>query len=388
MKYIQMIIVVIVLSIFVPRVLDAGKKSDNVNLSYSETFDKFIVMFKGVDNKTLQYQVEFESNITLDEYMENLPFKTYNYLLSKNKFPAKFSQWADSELIRKNSQTINIKPDSNYNQKQIPLYTIFESKPKYLRLGYSKFGITSDKNGINVIDMNINKIDDNRSQNFTGILKNLEFKFPIKNYFTNPSTKKPFDEGAFIQDDKDEIYHVKLVNDEIVAKKTMIKQKVDFMSVNENTRREFYGVLISGGVVSLVIYDNYKLVNLPSQHYDPTTDKFSLTITPVSKYLVIEKDSGSYAYKFDENYKIEREFYYPIKEKEYILKEWIVPFELSLKPSYRYEFEIKFHQKAFILNVLLAILTLLLYRRNNNGLAKVGISLVFGIYGFVTLILI
>lgn len=384
-KIIQIVILSFILAIFLPRGIDALLKSpkESASINYSEVYNDFIIQTS--KQKEVLYFKGKDKNLSLDEYLDSLPFSFYTYLIANNRFP--YDEWRNADKIRANSQKFSIKPE-NFNQKHPPIFTIFESNPKYLKLGYNEFAITSDKSGIIFTNLNTLKKDENLSKEFTTTLLNLDFKFPIQAHFTNPTTKKPFDEGVFLKDSKNELFHIKMKNLAPFVKKTKIKD-VDFMLISENERREFYGAIIDKNGVSLVSYDNYSLINLPSKHYDPATDRLEISITPMSKSMSIKKNDIVYVYYFDKNYNVLRTFEYKFGTLNGLkmIKKIVLPFEIFLADSYAYKFNISnINLKVFWLNLLLFVFALYIFRNKKERFAKSILVLIFGIYGFLSVL--
>ncbi|MSN95807.1 DUF4857 domain-containing protein [Campylobacter sp. FMV-PI01] len=354
-KFIKAIIIALILAIFLPRIIDTifAQKSHKANVYYSEIYDEFIVQTHNPNLKKSFYLKNGDENLTLDEYLEALPFNHYNYLISKNKFP--FLEWANSDKIKKHSQRFSLKPEI-YNQKKLPVFTIFESNPKYLKLGYNKFALSGDGDKLIFTDLTTLKIDENLSTIFTKALKEKDFIFPIKNHYSNPITKKPFDEGVFLKDSKDEIYHLKMINSHPFVRKTRLKD-IDFILVDEKIQREFYGLAITkDNKINLISYDDYKLINLPFASYNPKKDSFKLSITPLSKSISISSEDKIYSYHLDDEFKPIKSFVYEINQnkKAKFIKDLFLPFELILDSSYAYKFKFaNFSLFGFILNIIL-----------------------------------
>lgn len=387
-KNINLLIVVVLLSIFLPLIFDSAFNNgkNGVRVYYSEILDEFLVQGYNEAKKEPFFYVGHDKNISLDDFMQNLPFKFYSYLLSKNIFPEQFKEWADSDKIRENSQNLSIKPDV-FNQKQIPVFTIFESKPKYLRLKFNKFGIRNNSDGLEFVNLENLSIDQNLSAIFTKSLKDANFKFPFIKFYTNANTKKPFDEGVFIIDGKDEIYHLKMEYNTPQVKQTGIKNSsVSLIIVNENPRREFYAALLDGEGVKLISYDNYKLVDLPSQGYNPKNMNFQLVIEPLSRVVTIESDDNVTAYKLDDKYNVLDKFEYKLKKNESFLKakEIIFPFIIKKDYGYSYKFTFSdFSKSALFLNFALFVVFMLFCFRRSRSVFRVFLILLTGIYGFI-----
>lgn len=170
------------------------------------------------------------------------------------------------------------------------------------------------------------------------------------------------------------------------VKKTDIKGD-DLVIVSENAKKEFYAAILSKNSVKLISYDDYKLIELPSGDYDPSTDKFALYITPISKSVVIHKKDKILGYKLNDDYAINSAFHYDILRETTAkdIKEMILPFEIRNLSSYLYGFKFDgVYVKALILNLILCCLSMLLYGKSE--LIRHIFVLIFGIYGFIAMI--
>lgn len=388
LKDINFVIVTLLLAVFLPLMTDTvfSESKDTARIYYSETLDKFLLQGYDRQKKEPFFKIGLDQNISLDEFMENLPFKFYSYLLSKNLFPKELSEWANDDKIMENSQNLNIKPDM-FNQKQVPIFTIFESKPKYLKLKFNEFGIRNAKEGLEFISFDTLKIDANISQRYTNALKELEFQFPFKEAYSNPNTKKPFDEGVFLIDDKYEVYHLKMVQNSPVVVRTGIKNdSISFILMAENPRKEFYGALIDRDGVKLISYDKYQLIDLVSENYDPKSSKFQLAITPLSKTVTIENEGNTTVYKLDNKYKVLDKFEYTFSGNESYenAKKTFFAFEIKQEPSYAYKLNFSdFSKNALFLNLVLFIVFLMINFKRNRSIFRALVVLLTGIYGFI-----
>lgn len=391
-KAVILSIIVLVLAIFLPRVINSmfGQPTYTARIAYSEVLDKFLVQDYDEKKDEVLYQVEFDKNITLDEFMEALPFRFYSYLISKDKFPKLFSEWANAEKIRENSQVLNIKTD-NFNQKFLPLYTLFESQPKYLKLQFNQYAIKSNNDGIEFIDLENLEENATMSTKFSLAMRDVGFKFPLKLYFTNPTTKKPLDEGAFVVDNNDKVFHIKMISGKPFVKDTSIKNSdIKMIFITENLRKEFYGALVDESGVYLISYDNYKLIKLPSNEYNPKTMTFYLGINPISKMSIIEMPDKVKAYKLNSDYTVQREFIYPLKidKTAQEIEKFLFLFEIQRADGYNFRLEFsKFSTLALMLNfILLAIYLLIFYKKDRSNF-KIFLIAISGVYGFIAAIL-
>jgi hypothetical protein len=64
------------------------------------------------------------------------------------------------------------------------------------------------------------------------------------------------------------------------------------IKISENRRREYYGLLLAGdGGLYLLTYDNYRLVRLPLENYDPDRMDFKLIVNPLFRTAVYSDET-------------------------------------------------------------------------------------------------
>ncbi len=393
LKIVYFGVFILFLALFLPRIIDTAlsEAKKNPKVYFSENLNQFLIQGYDREAKKSYFLTESGDELSTEGFMQNLPFKFYSYLLAKGIFPDQYTDWANADKIRANSQILAIKP-SFYNQKSIPLFTLLESKPKFLKLQFNNYGIRGKKDRIEFVNLETLKVDDALSQTYTDALKQSGFIFPLKCHYSNPTTRKVFDEGAFLQDKQNTIFHLKMINGKPLVKNTKIKNAtIKKIIMNENQRKEFYGALIDDSGVKLISYDNYRLIPLPSRMYKPESMVYSLFITPLSRTVIINMDDKVEAYKLDNNYQILRNFSFPIENNnQWItnIKKYLLPFTLKKKDGYRHEYTLSdFSFLVLLANALFALLYLVVTFKRKVPILHFIIIGIFGIYGFIALCL-
>lgn len=408
LKYFTVFIGILMASYFLPKLYSDffSKRAKNTLIYYSvvdNNFYKYEYIFgKKVSTK---YSTIDNKELKKDDYVKLFPFSYGRYLLENNLFPKKFNYILEEpEILKRNSQYFRFDA-AKINAKQVPLYMMLESKPKYKKLKKSDDLYRLTKNSIEFIDLTTNTVKKEKTQHFTKALKESGAVFPLRNAYSNPSTMKSFDEGTFFVDNNFNVFHVKMIEGKAFVKNTKIQNKdIKNITISESPRREFYGSLVTSNEVFLISYKNYELIKMPYLNYDYKNTDFKLTVNPVNKNLTFTK------YNEDKNeviidtivtthdYKIKDKLTYIQSLKQSynyeFIKELIFPFELRLDKTlkYYYSFKIENNFYNFIyLNLILFFVYLLFLKVKQRDVFEYKMNyliiLCSGIYGLLSIFL-
>lgn len=403
------ILTILVISIFLPTLYKNifGTRVDKTMVFYSPVDEDFIKMtrLKGKDRKVIYSNFQDET-YSLDEHKIKLPFIFYSDLLKIDKFPEKFSSYAqDIMSIRREKSYMKIKPEM-IKTKVVNLYPLFESKPKYSSLELPKDLFSLTKEGIQFVTTSTNKINTKKSNVYNNRLKELGAKFPLYDAFGTPTTRKPFDEGYFILDSTSQLFHLKQIDNKPSIKKVPTKDfETKFVLNKENSRKEFYGLLISKtNDVYLMMYDDYELVKLPVENFDYNKKSIKLMTTPINRIITIEhidkrkKEKNITTIVTNLDYEVikKNNYTYSLKKGAVYenIKKWIFPFKVYLvkNPNGDYSFQIRdLNENAFTFTLILSLVFLIYLKVKGYSIRKHFLQVVLiatsGIFALIALIL-
>ena len=281
------------------------KRTYTPNVSYSSVSKKFLLSSYN-ENSGFEYSDTDGNKFGRIKYQMLLPMVYFRDLLMWNKLPKEIDKIKiDPRIIERNRQYVFMRT-SDFNSPEIKLYPLFESASIYTRIEEpdSLFRI---KDSMEFIDAETNKVDKERSEIFTAALKKKDFKFPAENIFGNLDPRKPFDEGYFVVDSAGKVFHLKMKKGKPWVTETGIKteNKIKYMSIEENPRQEFYGVLVTdANEFFLLTYNNYKLVKLPVDEYTKDISSFFMSCDMLKRTIKIASKNKEYCIVTDKNYKI------------------------------------------------------------------------------------
>jgi hypothetical protein len=253
--------------------------SDQYPFVYYSTILKEICL---IDYKNKKFPMEdLKGNKYSTEQFDSLiPMLNYRQLMTDGKLPDSINgKKITPQILRSKSVVYRYKP-SDVGAPVNGLYILFESMPKRVGLEIPD-DVFRLKNNIEFIDAKTNTLETEKSELFRQALDKEGFQYPARWLAGNPNPRKPYDEGYFILDANDQLFHLKMVNNRPYVKNTRIGEKiqVSYFSMLEVADKRFYGFLFSKqGEIHIIENDgaNYKTLQLDIAPIDMQKDEVIL----------------------------------------------------------------------------------------------------------------
>ncbi len=328
-----------------------------------------------------------------------LPFSNFRLLLSKGLMPDSLQgKKINIDTLRYNNLFMRLRPKV-INAPGIKMFPLFESKPARLKLTMPKDYVRFNTR-MEFVNASKNMVEEGITKRFTSALTEQGFTFPGIKYFGNPSTRKAFDEGYFVVDAAEKFFHIKKIKGKPYCKNIPLPAgfTVRHMVVYENALREFYGLLINDkNEVYLLLYNQYKLQQLPVQDYNALTDQLVFRGDLFYRLTTVVKDRESVSVVVNRKYKkiaaYEKEIPASYGKTAAIVHDYLFPFTLRFSISTTYFQNFYFSAYSFAalwLNIILMFSLFFLKRyRGRAGLKRwydFILVLLSGIYGFIGVI--
>lgn len=371
-------------------------------VSYSPVSDTFVVteglgadlrIFTiGRDGKVV------DDNLTKEQRDSLLPQVYFNQLTARGEWPDSIGDDSVSIPMLKQAQWTFTSMPLDINKRNARVYMMMESMPPRFELQDPEEAFTLD-GSIEFVDMATNTVNTRRSQDFARVMDDRGFRFPLRSYSADITTRKPYDEGYLLVDDAGDIYHLKMQAGKPYMAKVSRPDTVEarHVFILENPETRHLG-LVSDGRHNLYVLEKegYRLMRLPIDDVDPERDRISIFKTyfnwvvklrdgDVVRWVAIEPDNygllGQYE-RHDQPSAIAGAASY------------IFPFVLSftsLEDSYAYPRITDLSCKALIFGIVLAAATALLGRRRQGAVAvavNALLALVLGVYYFIPFLLV
>lgn len=395
-RILLILITIIIFSVYFPKFYWSAISQKNAlnSIFYSPVLEDFLI----IDFQHDKYYDANDNVYTREETDKLLPFTYFRLLASKGLLPDSLNgKKIDIEEIRQNAINFRISP-ADFHQPQIPLYPLFESKPERLKLEIPDefFRI---ENRMEFITCKTNEIDETMSKMFTDSLISQGFSFPAKKCFGNPSVRKLNDEGYFIFDANDDLYHIKKVNKKPSCKIIKIPEniKITKIFVKEYQLNEFYAFVITEeSKLYLLMYNTYIFLELPVNNYNYAEDILKLSGNIFYRMISIYKKNQQNVYVTNRNYEVidsyEEKLLNNQERQASLIASYIFPFELKLKSENSKYIDFYFSQLRFssvYLNILYLLITIFIFNRKKiklyDGIVDYLIVFCTGIYGFIAI---
>lgn len=400
-KFLLVVIVVFIASIYLPQIYwkTFPYRYSLPRVYYSPILEDLLILkqingrgrIKDINGKSYSLK-EFESLVPQSNYSQLV----YDGLLPDSVNGVEF----DVPELRKNFFRVAIKPIKIFSFDLL-LYPLIESAPDRPNLVYpDEFFTVKDR--MRVINASSNQENEVFSTIFTAALKDNDFIFPPKRIFGNPTTRKPFDEGYFIVDNKDDLYHLKRVKDMPYCRKIELPvgTKIVYADVVEKTLQEFYGFFITEkNELLLISYDEYKVINIPIKNYSYQSSNLNIVGDILYRTISVTNDNKVSFFIFNRQYDLVENYQDSVihqnESTQGIIAAYLFPFTLSLSSEKSQFINFYFESNGYdfiLFNIALSILFIIfLFIRKTkikDNYLFIVLLILTGIYGIVPIFLI
>ncbi|WP_265821371.1 DUF4857 domain-containing protein [Geovibrio ferrireducens] len=369
-RYLLLIAAVISFSSLIPFIYTVtfGKRAERPAIFYSKVIEDIVYSLEDRSGSRKYYDGA-GNEYSAREYTKLIPFIQFRDLQKWGMYPETVGgEHITAEQASNDRDFVNIHSYWIDGDKvRIKLYPLFEAESDFTKIEMPSelFRITSRMEFINGVR---NAVDEEKSTLFTNALRDAGFVFPPRMVAGNPTTRKSYDFGYFVQDGAGDVFHLMQVKGQPLIKRTDIKPdgEILYIKVAENHYLPYYGFLItSDGGVYHMMKEEYGLKKLPVENYRPLEQMFRYVKDPLNMTVKITDENGEHVYVADKNYGFEKKFFYPyegrIRGAFRVVYDTVFPFQINTKHPDKYgsylnmDFSDRPHA-AFIFSAVLAAL--------------------------------
>jgi len=377
--------------------LATAEAGQNIFSYYSSVEKSFCTIdFDDTKDKLIRKNIKTNYEYTEAEFDSILPLFYSRQLLADGRMPETIHGIpVPPKEIRRKNFFYRTNP-SDKNRPRIPVYTLFESFSGRVNLEMPG-DVFRLNNKIEFIDPETNSVKKEKSELFMKAFLKRNFAFPAKFAAGNPSTRKPYDEGYFIIDNNDRLFHLKMVNGKPFLKNINISSNIKpvYITVMEPDDRSFYAFMFdSNHKLYSISTNNYELEEIPCPQFNLNKDRLMIMANMLYWNVNVIAPEGKLVYALDAKNKSVVDsavFKRELPEKAFIRH--ILPFTLSFEASNtKYVFpKIKTGSAyIFIFNILFTILfiTINVYRKKDFKLIPTLWIACTGLFGFIPSIIL
>lgn len=366
-------------------------------VAYSPINGSFIIS-ENNDSGTDIYDLEADGHTPRNRYTKNerdslLPQIYFNQLIGRDKLPDSINGKEVTVSLLKQSQWIFNSIPRNINRRNPDVFLMMESMPERFDLEDPKVVFRLDGK-IEFIDIATNSTDKVKTDRFNEILNKSGFKYPVKSFNANITSRKPYDEGYLLADADGDIFHMKMQAGRPYLRKVSKPDSViaEHVFILENIDRRPLGLVVdSENNLYILEKEGYKLIKLPVGKVNPSREKITVLKNMFNWVVKIsdEKQSRWVAFESDD-YKPLGE--YCVKYPEYAsdkIKQYIFPYSLtftSIDDCFVRPHISDISWYAIFINIILA--GILIFKNRRFDIVKTITTLVFGIFAFIPFIII
>lgn len=369
------------------------KRPEKKWLYYSEISHEFIITEEVSDtiseqNGMIYYSPEGKQ-FTEAEYMQLLPFLYTRKLALMEALPDSINGLPFNRELQQSVKRGMLLAGGLFTYQLNPL---FESKSGLVRpvLPDDLFRINS--RGLEFIDPETNRIDQEKSRRFTTVLQSHGFQFPAGEIYGIPSVLKSRDDGYFITDREGDLYHLLMAKGEAVCRK--IETAIAISHIKCTVPGDIYAYIYDTDRQLYVLFPDYTIKKLPMI---PSNGRYMYSHNQFYKTFKNTDTDSTRMYVLDSNYDLVD--YYAMeadhysKSKEAFIESHLFPFRIMITPGYAHLIPLPNPFRRFIwLNLALTgiLLAIKAGKRRKLGnifnLIDLLSVLIFGIFGFISVL--
>ncbi|MGL5636600.1 MAG: DUF4857 domain-containing protein [Bacteroidales bacterium] len=358
---------------------------------YSSVSNEFVHL-KSTDTGMIRENIAGTKNYTESQFDSILPFFYLRQLVSEGRFPDSINGKATP---MKEAQRYNFMfryTPTEYFKERIDLYPLFESMSGRVDLKMPDDFMRINKDGVWFLVAETNSTDTEKSELFTNTFIKEGFKFPASNIWGNPSPKKEYDEGYFIKDAEDKLFHLKMMRNRPFIREVSQpeNQNIEWFNVTEFRNRAFFGVgFDKNGNVYMLQKPGYDWVKLPVAPFDIQKDRMLIVGEPINWTIhTTQGNTNNYYAISATDYSVTDTYQISNQENIYTqIAKFIFPFEIKFTTpnDEQVKFRIEnFSALALIFNLIIATFVFLNDRKSTKESLVI---LLFGLYAFIPYIL-
>jgi hypothetical protein len=332
---------------------------------------------------------------TENEFDSIVPMMHFRQLAKDGRLPDSLhGREISQRILSAHSFFFRYRPSDRFRPK-IKLYPMLESMPKRVdlempgdvfRLGHK----------IEFIDAETKQVNEEKSLQFDQALKKRGFQGPAKLVAGSPTTRKAYDEGYFIIDNNNQLFHLKRVNGKPFAAQVKLNEGIvpEWIQTTEYPTKAFYGFMLSkAGKWYIIATNGYELKEVPTPEFNPKTDNLLIMADLFNWNVQVTSEAGLETWALDaESLAPVDTIHFENTQKPNPIAVWIFPFQINMKSKNHAWIvpNLKFNGLQYLMvSIILAAGYFIFYNRKRKNKPVQSLWIVAtGIFGLFSILLI
>lgn len=267
---------ILLMAQFLPRMYNyvTVKASKTPFTLYSSVEQEFVQIVNQGEN--LIRRSKSGKTYTEAEFDSMLPFFYLRQLITDGRFP-KTVQGVEinPQMAQKNNFMYRYSP-GEYYMNPIALYPLFDAMSGRVDLKMPKDFFRTNSSGIEFIKPAGNITDKAKSKLFTDKMITAGFSFPAKKVWGNPTPRKEYDEGYFLLDSNNKLFHLKMMKERPYVKQIATPHDVTpaYVSITEFRNQASYAFMAGeNNKFYYLMKPGYKWAELPVGNFNYKEDR-------------------------------------------------------------------------------------------------------------------
>ena len=243
----------------------------------------------------------------------------------------------DRETIRRERQVLEL-PAAAIGDRALPetLWPLFEADPGQAGLVFPDDRCRFTPSALEFVNADYNGVDRELTDRFADALLEAGFRFPVRHVSGIFTILKAFDDGVFLVDAQDGLFHLKRLHNAPVVNRVPLAGGTRPRHIAAAQSERFHGLLLDeqGHLFLMRRGEDYAMIPLPLDGYDPGTMDFKIIFDPLYRTAVYSDDSVIRAVAMNEAYEPIDSFTYKmargVRTWKHELRDFLFPFSLSL----------------------------------------------------------
>ncbi|MCD8483279.1 MAG: DUF4857 domain-containing protein [Verrucomicrobia bacterium] len=237
--------VALLLAHYMPAFYDllAAQRYRGPSFNYSQV-ERAIIATRPVEGGVIYVNIDSNQIYTREQYQEILPINNHALLMRQERMPTAIDGVAlTRQAILLNRADLRVTP-RDFQEQVVRMRPLLEAKDVELNLVMPPDFVRPGKQFTFLVPSG-NSVDAALTQKFTDALLAAGFEFPVRHFANNPTTRKTFDDGMLLVDNRGQWFRLRREFGQPVIQPLDIGLSPLIIQVREQLNAEIRGLTVT-----------------------------------------------------------------------------------------------------------------------------------------------